>query len=854
MKKTLKKLRKYILIVTVILICSFVHHWYPDMFSVFVFPIALTVLYEEISFTRITTFLCMLGMTPGVLDKLYEHGNNPGALAGAGMSYCFILVFGILSIITASVLIRRKKSLTELTELAENASRAKSDFLANMSHEIRTPMNAIVGMCELVLRDPDISENVRENCFGIQSSGRNLLYIVNDVLDFSKIESGKMEIIESEFNIASILNDVINMTVTRKGEKDIEIIVLADPDIPAGLLGDELRIRQIMINLMTNAVKYTNEGAVTLRVSKTTHQYGINLKFSVEDTGIGITKESLEKLFTSFQQVDTRKNRSVEGTGLGLAISKRLVTKMGGFINVKSTYGIGSVFSVVIPLKVSDEKPFIKVRDAENISAIAYTDMKKFKVPAVSQKYRELIEDLSDKLNIKVKYSGNIDQVKEYMNSRNKITHIFVGKEEYLSDKEYFSSISRDVQVVVIQDIVNSIRPGDNIKCIYKPFYTLSLAAVLNNESMSVNINDRRNSQVTFSAPKARILIVDDNEVNLKVAVGLMRPYHMQFITAGNARDAISLLRSKDIDLVLMDHMMPEMDGVEATKIIRSMEDDYYKKLPVIALTANAVNGARKMFIESGFNDFIAKPIELNTLDKCLKRWLPQELLCPPVRSVLAGGRRKSDPAGGRRAGGRMISVANGLNYTGGNEEAYFDILETFIRKIPEKRERIDRLAAEKDWKNYTIEVHAVKSSSLSVGCNILSEAAKELEQAGKSGDYEQIEKNNHVLSSMFSDVYEEGMNLLKVHGVSTENPASEKEEILPEISGEALEEIFIQASSACENFDSDMINELSEKASGYSYGGINLKSGFSQIKKLSDDFEYDKAHEVLNNLKKSIL
>lgn len=854
MKNILKKMHRYIIILIVILICSAVHNIYLSMFSVFVFPIALTVLFEDITFTRITTLLCMLGMTPGVLGKFSSQADSPGAVTEAVMSYFFILVFGILCIITASVLIRRKKSLIEITELAENANRAKSDFLANMSHEIRTPMNAIVGMCELVLRDPDISENVRENCFGIQSSGRNLLYIVNDVLDFSKIESGKMEIIESEFNIASILNDVINMTVTRKGEKKIEIIVLADPDIPAGLLGDELRIRQIMINLMTNAVKYTNEGAVIFRISKTTYEYGINLKFSVEDTGIGITKENLEKLFTSFQQVDTRKNRSVEGTGLGLAISKKLVTKMGGFINVKSTYGIGSVFSVVIPLKVSDDKPFILVRDAEAISAITYTDMGKFKNPVVSQIYTELMQEISEKLHVRVEHVSKIEKVKELIGSGKIITHVFVGKEEYLADKEYFSILSRDIQVVVIQDIVNSIHPGDNIKCIYKPFYTLSLAAVLNNESNSVNINDRRNSQITFSAPKARILIVDDNEVNLKVAVGLMRPYHMQFITAVNARDAISLLRSRDIDLVLMDHMMPEMDGVEATKIIRSMDDEYYKKLPVIALTANAVNGARKMFLESGFNDFIAKPIELNTLDKCLKKWLSSDLICSPVRSVLAGGRRKSDRAAVGKSGGRMISVSTGLSYTGGNEEAYFDILGTFIRKIPEKKALIDRLASEKDWKNYTIEVHAIKSSSLSIGCSMMSEAAAELESAGKSGDYEQIEKHNHVLSSMFSDVYEEGMGILKAQGINTDTPVPENEELLPEISAEALEEIFIKASSACENFDSDMINELSEKASGYSYGGMNLKTGFSQIKKLSDDFEYDKANELLNNLKKSIL
>ncbi|MBE5866100.1 MAG: response regulator [Lachnospiraceae bacterium] len=733
----------------------------------------------------------------------------------------------------------------ELIANAEHANRTKSDFLANMSHEIRTPMNAIIGMCELILREHDISEGVRDNCFNIQSSSRSLLAIINDILDFSKIESGKMEIIEAEFNIASTLNDIINMTMNRKGDKKIEVLVHADPNIPCGLVGDETRIRQIIINLMTNAVKFTNTGAIMLRLSFSKQAYGINLKVEVEDSGIGITEENLEKLFESFQQVDTRKNRSIEGTGLGLAISKRMIRAMGGFINVSSVYGKGSTFSFVIPLKVSDARPFISVKNVDKVKVVAYIELDKFEEKTVSEKYREIMQQISNQLNVNFVYTNSLERLQEII-AAGDVTHCFIGKEEYLESKQYFKEISSKLAVILVQDVMGAVEVPAGIKCLYKPFYTLSAALAINNEKLAYHSNGHRNNSISFSAPKARVLIVDDNPINLKVAVGLMQPYHMQIMTADSGKAAISMLRSKDIDLVFMDHMMPEMDGVEATGIIRKGEDEYYRKLPIIALTANAVNGVREKFLALGFNDFVAKPIELSTLDRTLKTWLPDDCIMPPVSvDGKANAAVRKEPI----VDGELISVSTGLHYTGGSEEAYYEILEMYIRKGWEKRKLINQLYSSKDWKNYIIEVHALKSSSMSVGASELSELAKKLELAGKAGDYGTIEKHNEELSDLYGRVLNDGMKLLPEKEPAPAVPEVQEEIETKPISEGLLKEYITKIQEKCSDFDGDEVARLAEEAVHYSYEGKDLKPYMEKIAAYALDFEYDSATEWVQNM-----
>ncbi|MGN0552343.1 MAG: ATP-binding protein [Oscillospiraceae bacterium] len=822
--------------------CSIMENDIYQSIAVFMGAAILISVYKDVKLLLVYALLIVCGVIYHIFvlnsvsfDKMINITHFIVRISVMLTALVFLLVF-------ISSMNKNEEELKESVAEARQAEHYKSDFLANMSHEIRTPMNAIVGMCELILRESGLSESVRENCFNIQTSGRSLLAIINDILDFSKIESGKLELIPDEFNIASTLNTVINMSEARRGNKQIDIMVKADPDIPRGIIGDEVRIRQVIVNLMTNAIKYTEKGCVTLTVSQSKQDYGINLLVSVADTGIGITEENIEKLFTSFRQVDTKKNRSVEGTGLGLAISKRLITQMGGFIGVKSEYGVGSEFRFVIPVKVTDERPFVTIKEPQNIHAVGLFGKNK-----QNDGYKKHFIEMGEQLHVDFRCVNSTDELKTLANSGN-ITHFFAGKEEYINNSDLFGEIADKSDVFVIQERMDAINLPDNIKCIYKPFYAISVASALNNENIVLNLNERRGSDIRFSAPKARVLIVDDNAINLKVAVGLMQPYHMQLMTAESGPAAINMLRSKDIDIVFMDHMMPEMDGIEATKIIRNMEGEYYQKLPIIALTANAVNGVREMFIQEGLNDFLAKPIELSALDRVLRYYLPKEYIQAPAATVYSGNDRRQSCNKSNYEGSAMFDPDKGLMYTGGNADAYREILEMYAKKGLEKKKYIDELFEKKDWKNYIIEVHALKSTSLSIGAVKLSELAKELEAAGKAKSYGTIEKKNSILSDMYGEIIDIVNDYLGESG-TTDNDADEEITELTEISAEKLSEYVGRAKEACGGFDGEAMAAIAEEVSEYSYKGKPLKDYFGRAAELAEDFEYDNAAEEIARL-----
>ena len=643
----------------------------------------------------------------------------------------------------------------------KEAERSKDDFMANVSHEIRTPINTICGMSEIVLRE-ELPDQVRTDVFDIQTAGRNLQSIVSDVLDFTEMQSGKMALVEEAYNITSTINDVINMSMACKNDKPIDLVVDCDAGIPSGLIGDEQKIRRIIMNLVNNAMKFTVEGCVSIMINVRKTEYGINLIVRVKDTGIGMKKESMEKLFTNFNQVDTRRNRQKEGVGLGLAISQELVDMMGGFITVSSEFGKGSEVQFVIPQKVTDPTPIASVRNREQINVAIYVDMERYDRPEVREAYSRVIYRMIAQLRVKSHVCQNLEELKRRA-QREAFTHIFISIEEYEEDKEYFDTLSETTRVVTILERFNDARVSNpRIRRLYKPFFILPIVMVLNDEKMIQGMDAGYDYRSRFIAPEVNVLIVDDNLMNIRVLEGLLRPYEIMVAMATSGAEALEKIDSMDYDVVFMDHMMPEMDGIETLQRIRQKQGNYFKKIPVIAVTANAVGGMREVFLKEGFQDFIAKPIEVSVLERVLRRNLPQEKLVPvqedngsktvKKEKKASGAKNGEKPSESREDEARYTDLPPesfneqlGVQYCGGPEN-YIEILRLTGDAGKEDQKNIAGLYEKKEWKGYATLVHALKSTMLNIGVEKLSGMAKELERAAKSGDEEYILENHEAM------------------------------------------------------------------------------------------------------------
>ncbi len=689
-------------------------------------------------------------------------------------------------------LTKQYKLMNELEEekiKAEEANRAKSDFLSNMSHEIRTPMNAIVGMTEILLRS-DMGQQERGYLTNIKNSGAALLEIINDILDFSKIESGKIEIIEDEYEPMSMLSDLGMIFLNRIGDKPIELLFDVDKELPLKLYGDSLRIRQVIVNMVNNAIKFTEEGSVKLTI-KMTHieEYQIRLDVSVKDTGQGIRKEDMNKLFGVFQQVDTKRNRTKEGSGLGLSISKRFVDMMGGTIGVNSEYGKGSEFYFSVPQRIISGQRAATVK--EEIAG------SRQKLVSGLMHIPELMETLK---NLAEGYGMRYIDCYEAEKNKTEIDFFFVDGTVYQQTKEvlmdYFSTHATDL--FVLQNPMQDAMWEEHVTTVNKPLYTLNFCQAVNHEK-SEGLTKTDNG-MNFIAPEAKILIVDDNEMNLKVACGLLQPLQMQIDTAESGKKAIELVQSKQYHIVFMDHMMPVMDGVETTQKIRALDNNFFRTMPIIALTANAVAGAKEIFVKAGMNDFVAKPIEIKDICAKIKRWLPSDLICKSEKPVDAP----------RLAEATELPVIEGLNVeegvkNSGSLELFINLLGDFYKLIDMKSTKIEKCLADGMIRDYTIEVHALKNTARMIGAIELSELFYKMEQCGNAEDLETIERENpHVM-----ELYRSYKPILEPYGKANEQDKKEvpKAEIIA-----ALDKL----NTAMDSFDLDGADAALEELEQY--------------------------------------
>lgn len=668
------------------------------------------------------------------VDDFMEHIWTDMAIA---MSAVVSVLMGVLIYLLLALSKEKAK--------AEKASHAKSVFLANMSHEIRTPMNAILGISELILREKRSSENRRimEYTQEIKIAGNSLLEIINDILDISKIESGKLTLIPVLYELPSLFYDIINIIRMRIGGKPVEFIVNLSASLPFYATGDELRLKQILLNLLSNAVKFTEKGSVSLTVTGEMQEGILTLKFVIADTGIGIKPENISKLFDEFEQFDTKKNRNLEGTGLGLPITKRLCEMMNGEITVESRYGEGSRFTAVVKQAVDEYLPIVSVPEAESFRLLVY------------EKSKATVDSIAYALNdlrIGFDICENEQDFLEQIMSR-PYEFVFVSTDNHKQAREMMQSVSSGAKLALIAE-ANDVCDGTGISILRKPVTCIQIGNVLLNRPAADVYDQTRVANVSFIAPEACILIVDDNPINLKVAEGLMLPYQAHIDTVTSGRAAIEYIRRRYCDLVFMDHMMPEMDGIETAAAIRRMEGRYFQTIPIIALTANALHGAREFFIRAGMDDFLPKPIDPKDLNEILKRYIPKQ---KQKKGFIADGPKSVE----MRIEG--IDTEKGIKNTGGTHEGYISVLTIFYQDGGQKLRDLEGVVASGDIRSFTILIHALKSASANIGAENLSQLAARLEQAGSEENVRFIGDRIKDFRDEFDKILKNVFNFIKV-------------------------------------------------------------------------------------------
>ncbi len=745
-----------------------------------------------------------------------------------------------------------EKTLREL----ETAGRQNAVFLSNVSHELRTPINTVIGISEVVLEKEKSSE-IRKDMLSVQLAGKRMSTLINNMLDYTEIVEGTLTPSMHEYMITSVLNDVITMSVIQGGSSQLEMVFDIDPKVPAVMMGDAEKITHVLKIIVENSIKFTEEGGINVCVGCRKESYGVNLTIDIYDTGIGMTDSQMNQMFDDFYQADSGSSRFAGGLGLGIPIARGLLHAMGGFIHFESKDRQGLEAHIAIPQVVVDDRPAVSLVNPEKLCIACYFRPERFSCDEVRGYYDKLIYHLVDGLGIEGYQAHNFEGLLKLLNTQ-PLTHVFIAQAEYEGNMDYYEELSKKLRVGVIVERDYEQKKGTSLLIIRKPFFALSIANLLNGET---NENDFEEAQAAgrkpFSCKGVRVLAVDDEEMNLVVAKGVLGSYGIQVDTCQSGQEALERCCNTPYHMVFLDHMMPGFDGVETLRRIRELNGGMYEDLPVVALTANTISGAREMFRNEGFTEFIPKPIERAVLERVLRKSLPEECieynptpesaekmrqgtaeakeipeiqdepkpvedlpeaaapelseLMPeeilleetelepeeirpeetepePVPEEIPLEETEIEPeeiqlekteiepepeenqiaelepeaaeleeeqefprfAPLKQAG---LNVKLGMDYCCGEEEFYKEMLDTFQKHSREKEVELVTLYKTGKWEDYIIKVHALKSTSLTIGAEALSEQARAIEQAGKAGNMEFVHRNHLKLLLLYEEV-----------------------------------------------------------------------------------------------------
>lgn len=714
------------------------HNRLTDMFLAAAVVVSLYQKMELNIFMLISTIVYYLYM---VLAGRYISQTGSFDVSETILDLLIILIGSLMLLVVIAWNKQLQVRLKQKAEEAETAANSKSAFLANISHEIRTPLNAILGMNELVLRESR-QPHIKEYAMYIKNSGKSLLTIISDILDLSKIESGKVYLVNENYSLSSLVEDVERSIQKRIMEKGLELKIYVEPELHENLKGDEVRIKQIIMNLLTNAVKYTEKGEVRLYITGTVVDNKQDLTIEVSDTGIGMRSEDMDKLFTNFERLDLKRNRSVEGTGLGLPITKNLLVAMGGDITVSSVYGEGSTFTATVGQEIVNE-----------------------------------------------------EQIGDYR-------------------KKYKEKLHHEV-------------------CYHESFH----------------------------AEDARILVVDDNEVNLKIVVGLAKNTKLQIDTALSAAEGLKLIRQHSYQLLLIDHMMPEMDGIEMLQHVKTMDGGIYKDIPAVAITANALSGAKQTYLDAGFCGYLSKPIDPERFEQIIKDNLPQEYVteCGDGNGDTATEGQEtdgtSDPKQEEEWSIPGIDIAKALSYIGGSRELYISLLQTYLDGSEERIRKLEECKNKEDIFNYDITIHGLKGISASIGADSMAIAAAGLEEACKDPQTAMtyIQMNHDHAVSQYRELLEQIKKWLaniETDGKIEKEAVTNITEMLTIISDLKTAVFEYKEKAACTCLERLYKTEIPELADemGAKYYGI-----LDKLYQYVSDYDMDKAYELAEKLETDI-